>query len=194
MCMLCGNNPSDQAIDHTIDHPFDLAPDTDHMCAECGVHVSAHPDKLEWLKKQEMEHIIDHGHQVRYIFGDDGPNFAYSVGRCAIDESKPEFLVYGDLPPEVMQYMVNRVAEIDDERRAAGEFLDDGDVLDTVLEGYEVALVRVRDLDKAQMFGVTQQFSTANPWALQILWPDAEHRWPGDPDFTYGPDAQPVFA
>ena len=186
MCDMCG--PMDQVTDHSIKHPFVLKPDTDLECLTCGKHVSAHPDKREYLAKREMEAIIEHGHQVRVVFPDEsgGYMFAYSIGRSL--KERPEILVTGALPPPMLGYIVNRVAELDDERGIAA-----GDVLNDVLEGYPVRLVAVADMEQAEMFGVTANFGTDDTFALQVLWPDAEGRFPGEPEYAYG-DKQPVFA
>lgn len=189
MCILCGGDPSDQATDHTITHPFDSNPDERFECLTCERHISEHPDKIEVLAKMEMETIIEHGHEVRVIFPDEpGPGmFAYSVGRSVKD--RPELLVTGNLPPEVLGHIINRVAEIDDETPLVA-----GVDLDEVLDGFRVRLVEVRDMDEAEMFGVTTHFGTEETSALQILWPDADGRFPGEEGFGYTPEQQPVYA
>lgn len=186
MCDMCGGDPGAQVIDHSIDHPFELEPDTDLDCKTCGQHISRHPDKMDYLAKREMEMIIKHGHEVRYIFDHEGqdPAFSYSIGRSVRD--RPELLITGSLPPVMHQYIVNRVAELDDATPFSG-----GEELEEVLDGYPVRLVKVRDLEEAEMYGVTNNFGTDDTWALQILWPDEEGRFPGDPQFTFN---QPVYA
>ena len=183
MCVLCGPDGAQSGVDHSIDHPFELKPEPDFKCSTCGEHVSVHPDKMEFLKKHEMDGIIRRGHVVRFIMDD--PAFAYSIGRTVKD--RPELLVTGSLHPDTLQYIINRVAELDDATP-----LSAGMDLDEVLEGYKVRLVRVGDLEEAQMFGVSRQFGTDDTSALQILWPDSEGRFPGEEGYEYG-DAQPVF-
>jgi hypothetical protein len=185
MCALCGPDRAQLVIDHAIDHPFELEPDSDMDCLTCGRHVAVHPDKLEFLKKHEMDTIIEHGHQVRAVFGGEA-FFAYSIGRTVRD--RPEILVTGPLPPNVAHWVVNRVAELDDQSP-----LQPGQELDTVLEGYRVRLVAVRDLDEAQMFGVTNNFGTEDTSALQVVWPDSDGHFPDDPEYDITL-AQPVFA
>lgn len=180
---------SDLAIDHEIDHPFEYVKGTDYLCV-CGRHVSAHPDKIQWLHKREMEDIIEFGHQVRIVFpddvNDDGVAFAYSIGRSL--HYKPEFLVTGNMQPEVLGYIINRVAEIADKIQVAP-----GDELDEVLEGYKVRLVAVQDLEKAEMFGVISTFGEETS-ALQVLWPDENGNFPGDANYEYEAEVQPVFS
>lgn len=183
MCILCGpdGTPGAEVVDHSIDHPFSLQPESGFHCLECGEHLSKHPDKMLFLQEFETANILANGMQVQYIFGDDGPAFCYSEGRSLF--GKPELVVYGSLPPQVLQYMVNRVAEIDPREECE---------LDEVLEGYPVKLVKVRSVREAGMFGAARINEDAE--AFQILWPDAEGRWPDDPEFSYGPEAQPIFA
>lgn len=181
MCVMCGPGPGEAVIDHTIDHPFELKSKTDYDCATCGEHVSIHPDKIEWLRKHEENMILDRGFMVRSIFpnqGDEGTTFAYSVGRSLFD--KPEFFITG-LGSSTMQYIINRVADLESER---GPF-NDGDDIDEVLEGLPVRIRTVNSLEAADMGGVTSRFPSAQ--ALQILWPDPAGKFPGDMDFD------PVF-
>lgn len=186
MCDLCGDNPSDTVIDHSITHPFALLEGSDMDCAECGQHVSRHPDKMDFLAKQTMERIAKYGHEVRTVFpneGDEGTCFAYSIGRAAFD--RPELLIYGNLPPTTMGYIINQVAALDDGSLCAGRELDE------VIQQYRVRLVDVHDLEEAEMFGVTDHFSDAT--ALQILWPDPEGNFPGDADYDADKYVQPTF-
>jgi hypothetical protein len=181
---MCGPNPALQAVDHSITHPMVVGEPDWQYCGTCREHVSKHPDKMNFLAKREMELIIEQGHQVQLIFpheGDEGVPFAYSVGRSVKD--RPELLVTGPLPGNMLGYIVNRVAELDDENEISA-----GDELDDVLSGYPVRIVEVANLDHAEMFGVTQHFMDAT--ALQILWPDKEGRFPGDEGYTTN---QPVY-
>lgn len=189
MCFNCGPDASDTVIDHSITHPFELTPNTDYECQTCGQHVSAHPDKMDFLAKHTMETIIQKGHQVMVIFGNDPvaePGFFYTVGRTVKD--RPELLLTGSLPAEVGSYILNRVADLDDESPISA-----GQELDEVLDGYPVRVVQVRDLKEAAMYRVVDNFGTDDTTALQILWPDAEGRFPGEQGYIYG-DAQPVYA
>lgn len=187
MCTKCGNGSgdSDAVTDHSIDHQFELEPDTDYLCT-CGRHVSAHPDKFEFLKKHEMDTIIKNGHQVRYIMADDDhESFAYSVGRTVRD--RPELLVTGPLDPQTLMVMINEAAAYDDQHG-----LEPGEYPAATLLACPIRVVTVPDLEVAQMYGVTNQFGTDDTSALQIVWPDAQDRWPDNPEFEYG-DVQRVF-
>lgn len=185
MCELCGPEPALSTIDHSIKHPFELKPDTDNDCLECGGHLSRHPDKFEYLRRRRDEVIAEHGHQVQIVFPttQEGTPFAYSIGRTA--KGRPELLVTGLLHPDDLGYIVNEVAGIDDEKP-----LEVGDLLDKVLAGYDVKIVQVRDLREAGMTGVINRFDGAS--ALQILWPDEKGIFPDDADYDNA--TQPVFA
>lgn len=192
MCVQCGDSPADQVIDHSITHPFNPKPgDEWTYCQEpCGLHVSRHPDKMDFLAKRQMEAIIEQGHQVTVVFpsDSDGYPFAYSVGRCVA--GRPELLVTGWLGAEMLGYIVNRVADIDNERVEQGwPDIKDGDQLVDVLDGFPVKIMEVADLRLAQMYGVASNFGDDVP-ALQIVWPDSEGRFPGDEGCTLN---QPVY-
>jgi len=175
MCDVCGPDPT-RVVDHEIGHPFELKPGSDNDCNICDEHLSIHPDKMLYLAKRERDRILEFGHEVRAVFPDEegGTLFAYSVGRAFFD--RPEFFVTGGLAPQTMQYMINRLADIDGETP-----VEAGDELNEVLEGLPVRLREIQDLEAAEMYGVTQKFPDAR--ALQILWPDREGNLPGDANF-----------
>lgn len=187
MCVECGGTgrPGDEVIDETIEHPFELKPETDHLCLTCDRHISVHPDKYDYLSKKTMDDIIAHGHQVRWVFGE-GPDFGYTIGRSVKD--RPELLITGPLDPRVGQWVLNEAAAMDEkEPLYAGQEIPANELLNE----HPVRIVEVKDLEAAEMFGVTEHFSDAT--ALQIIWPDMEGRFPGDEGFAFA-DAQPVFS
>lgn len=179
MCVLCGPGRAQAIIDHTIDHPFTLEPGSDYACSECHQHVSVHPDKMEFLAKHRMDTIIRSGHQIMNIFGGDGPAFSYTVGRVVKDQ--PELLITGDLPDVVRAGILNVAAERDDLKPGlTNEIIDD----------FPVKIVEVLDPRKAGMFAALE---LGDITALQIIWPDAAGRFPGDAGYEYGDEAQPVY-
>lgn len=189
MCDLCGPNRSAAVVDHGISHPFELKPETDNLCTHCEGHLSVHPDKMEYLAKKQMDDIIRVGHEVIGVFSAEpgGPNFAYSMGRTV--RERPELLVTGKLPLEQLQMIINTAAAWDAEHP-----LEPGDLPPETMMGCAMRIVEVPDLEAAEMNGVLANFGTLEPRALQVIWPDAQGYFPGDPDFAYGDDAQPVFA
>ena len=157
---------------------------------ECGAHVSEHVDKLDAIAKRTMENIIKYGHEVRFIFptdeDPDGCQFWYSVGRSL--KYQPEFLITGPLGPTVGQWIVNQAAKLYDEAPfAAGDELP----ADTLLDGFPVRIIKVTDPEEAEMFGATEHFSDVT--ALQIVWPDANGKFPGEPGYKYDDDVQPLY-
>ena len=173
------------AVDPTIEHGFVAKEGERWTCKLCERHVSVHPDKLLVMKQQEWDDIMTVGHQVRAIFGTaETPGFAYSVGRCVFGKS--EILITGSLPPRTQMWLVNNAAELMD----AGD-LKVGEECDKLMEGYSVRVVQVRDLEEAEMFGATNL--DPNATAVQIIWPDAAGRFPGDTGYEYGDDAQPIY-
>jgi hypothetical protein len=138
--------------------------------------------------KHSMDTIIKSGHQVLYVFPDspDQVAFAYTVGRSVKD--RPELLMTGPMVAAIMTNILNDVAEYDDSQP-----INAGDLLpaDTVLVDYPARVVAV-DPREAQMFQAINFFGE-DLNALQILWPDAEGRFPGDPGCTIDETFQPRY-
>lgn len=183
MCVLCGPGRAQAVIDHTITHPFALEPESDHLCSECGEHLSVHPDKMEFLAKRQMDVIIEHGHQIMNIFGDEDPDFSYTVGRTVKD--RPELVITGDLHPDQRATILNEVAAWDDEHPLEPGLIQP--------DGFGVALKIVAvDPSEAEMNIAVANFGD-DVVALQVIWPDDQSRFPGDPGYAYGDAFQPVF-
>lgn len=172
-------NPSDEAVE-IYDHEFKDIGTMD--CDECGEHISKHHDKMDVLARKTMETIIEHGHQVRFIFpteesaatGQDYP-FWYSVGRTVQD--KPEFLVTGPLPYQMGCYIINEAARKFDEEPFAP-----GDEVVGILDAFPIKVIAA-DPVAADMYGVTQNFGDDVMPALQLLWPDTAGKFPGDANY-----------
>lgn len=181
MCVLCGPDGAAAVVDHSITHPFDLEPETDYRCSECGGHVSAHPDKLEFLAKHQMDTIIRKGHQIMSIFGDEPEaNFSYTVGRTVKD--RPELLCTADMHPDQRGSLLNALAEWDDENplvpgRLEGPFL------------CPILIVKI-DPDEGKMFAATSSFGD-DVVAYQVVFPDEEDRFPHEPGYDFV--SQPVY-
>lgn len=158
-------------------------------CSECGDHVSSHADKMNALEKKMMDDIIEFGHQVIFVFptpNDPGHTFWYSVGRTVKD--RPELLITGPLNQQVGQWMINEAAKIDDEYPLqAGQEIPAGALLD----GYPVRVVKAEPTD-AEMFSATSAFGEDDVTALQLVWPDKQGNFPGDPDYDER-FVQPLF-
>ena len=141
-------------------------------CFSCGrepAEVDAHIDQV----------IDGAGHIVMGIQAD--PPFAYTAGLW--EKGMPELIMFGLSGPTSMA-ILNRVV---DHIKTNG-MIQDGDLLDDiatmptkigavhdrhVVEHFKVAFERIERV-KAEV---------AAPYALQIIWPDTQGRFPGDPLF-----------
>lgn len=155
----------------------------------CGKHVSEHPDKYDFFESDRFRTILEYGHQVMYIFPTDeepGHVFGYTVGRSLW--GKPEILMTGPLPMEVMHRLINDAADLQDEGK-----LEPGTTNDELIQGFGAKIIAVTDPAEAQMFQALYEFPDQKVTAVQILWPDPHGRFPGEPGCEYGPDVQPMF-
>lgn len=139
------------------------------------------------ITEDTMNTILEHGHQVIGVFGDEHEDFlSYSVGRSV--RGKPEFVITGPLPMHVSGYMINEAAKhMDEDSLPVGhgyEFLPD-----TLLDGYGVRVIRANP-NKYPVNTIRRLFGAQEFTLLQLLWPDAEGIFPDEPGYT-GP-AQPV--
>lgn len=173
------------------------------MCDMCGTsdtegkYQSAPntPERMAEIQEQEKERILEFGHQINGIEAD--PMFYYTSGRCVFD--RPELLLTGNLPPETASYILNTLGDMDsakvlDLAALASDSLALAEPYDFGGAPFGCAFKFIRiDPIRAEMFGAT---NIGGPFiaAIQILWPDAEGRWPDDPDFAYGSDAQPIHS
>lgn len=106
---------------------------------------------------------------------DTEPPFAYTVGLTQRFDH-PELIVVG-LKPDSMQFVLNQCAD----RVKNGTRLKAGARLDEVIDGFQVE-VRTLDPSLLHFLGYARWFHGDRPFeALQILWPDREGRFPGDP-------------
>jgi hypothetical protein len=102
------------------------------------------------------------------------PARSYTVGLAALH--LPELIVYG-LDKSIAEYVLNNIAT----RLRSGADVVDKARLEDVLEFYPVM---VRELSLAAAtpeMGAARMFTKGKPWrALQVFWPDAEGRFPGE--------------
>jgi len=149
------------------------------MCdnPECGGHGKTQAE----LQQQTLDTIIKYGHQVIGVLADEesGHRFAYSVGRSVKD--LPELVVNGPLPQKVAQHMINEAARLQDEEDIP---LADGYEFEpnTLIAGFPVRVVKV-DPARSQMFQALFLFGD-DIEALQLVWPDTNGAWPGEPGYT----------
>lgn len=124
--------------------------------------------------------VAEHGWAVQGVFSvageeNPGPNFLYTVGLSTYDA--PEFIVFG-VAMEVGHAVLNGMgAKVRD-----GARFQAGDLLDDVLDGYNVRLVEVHDTTE-HLTVANRVYGLPDPVrALQIVLPDKAGRFPWDPD------------
>ena len=150
------------------------------------------PDIDDFLRRQQQ--IIDTvGWAVMHVLPtDDEPDtttpFAYTVGLTA--HGYPELVIAG-LSVEVSHALLNDLAlRVYDK---AERFIHGQRVTD-LLAGYEAAIVEgpaTTALHPGAAFG---RYGRQRVRLQQIVWPDAQGRFPWEDDYAYDPDVQPVLA
>lgn len=170
MCSVCGN-------DETNDK-YESEPGT--------------PERMEEVRKEQLATIMERGHQIIGIIGTEVAWF-YTVGRAAFDQARPELLLTGNLPQQAAMHILNDLADQDAEGKINLIALAEAGV-PTRVENFDCDLkFTVVDPDVCEMYQAINIAGGAdNMTAVQVIWPDEEGRWPDDPDFAYGPDAEPV--
>jgi hypothetical protein len=139
---------------------------------------------------QTIADIDRFGWIVRRIIADEGPDFAFSIGLFH-SFGHPELLIYG-LAPNVIGHVINEIGE----RIRDGERYVAGQTVNGFLEGYAVTF---RPIPLAQyaahLGGAIRHYRGRDFPALQVVYPDFEHRWPWDAGVDNELlEAQPVLA
>ena len=130
--------------------------------------------------------IAEYGWMVQFVgAGEDEPHFAYSVGYTETLDS-PEILIFA-LPPEASTYYINDI----------GEQIKDGLVLEAggfvpMRSGrpgvaYQFAVIPILN-SRADLTMANRFFGNENEAlpALQLVWPDANGRYPWHDDWSGG--------
>jgi hypothetical protein len=111
--------------------------------------------------------------------GDEGPKFAYSVGLYH-NYDHPEIIVFG-LNHDVAHWVINELAR----RIKAGRRCQIGQQYRGLLEGYSCVFREVPKACYPDYFGYAMSFYRGDDFpALQLVWPDKQHRWPWEDDFN----------
>lgn len=114
---------------------------------------------------------------------DEGPGFSYTVGLTAVDH--PELLTFS-LPLAVAESVLNDLSS----EVLAGKPIRPCERRDNLLEGYEITFLPIPDpLD--WIMQAQNAYPETRVSALQVVWPDKQHRYPWHDDFAH-PQAQPV--
>lgn len=104
------------------------------------------------------------------------PARSYTVGLAGMQ--LPELVMFG-LGQREAEQVLNRIAA----RLREGEELGDKARLDEVIPYYPVLLRELTPAAAAPEMGAARMFAKGKPWrALQVFWPDAEGRFPGEKD------------
>lgn len=121
---------------------------------------------------------------VTGVYGDElGPPVAYTTGLTEF--SRPELLITG-LDPTLACGILDRAAEL----AVADEHFLDSPRLDGVLQPpYRLAALPA--VDTADL-SVTRLLYGPDVAAVQLIWPDADQRYPWDRGYAHPADAQPL--
>jgi hypothetical protein len=110
---------------------------------------------------------------------EDGPAFAYSIGLPAT-VGQPELICFG-LRTEVMHRLLNDLHA----RMTKGERFSDGTRVSDLITGYDCVLKKVHKRWYSGFLGYARWFHEGDDFdALQLVWPDKQHRYPWDEDYS----------
>jgi hypothetical protein len=135
--------------------------------------------------------IATHGWHVIKVFEDaEGPGFAFTIGLYK-RFAHPELVVFG-LPLETMHLMLNAAGEA----IRAGQTFGVGQKSDDILQGYSCTFRPFPREHYEAYLGSGRWFYDGDDFpALQLIWPDREHRFPwAAPVDGWIRQAQPVLA
>ena len=142
------------------------------------------------INQRLMDDVARHGwHCVQVMEDKQGPGYSYTVGLYKT-HGHPELVVIG-LPPEVAHPVLGMAVD-----QIAKGHVFRADARDSsLLEGNDCLIRSVLPGSYRQYLGMAVWFYRESPAsfpALQILWPDPEGRFPGQPEFSMGPN-QPLL-
>jgi hypothetical protein len=129
-------------------------------------------------------------HVVKVLEDAEGPGFAFTIGLYRRFEH-PELLVFG-LPSDTMHRLLNVAGEA----VRSGRVYVAGPGYDDVLEAYACTFRPVPLKHYEAYLGYARWYYDGDAFpALQLVWPDREHRYPwAAPDGAWIREAQPVLA
>jgi len=186
--LLCGGEHEDGGADGAVLSCLrclvERDPSLNQLAQMCRNHEATRTAAGQpWTVTDRGEEFIRHwveelGWAIQIVeegASDAEPPFAYTVGLTK-SFGHPELIVVGQ-KPALMKFMLNECAE----RVKSGARLKAGTRLDGVIEGFEVE-VRAVEPQLLRFLGYARWFYGGTHFqALQVVWPDFEGRFPGDP-------------
>jgi hypothetical protein len=138
------------------------------------------PARIEEMHELEAKAAQERGYSVRHVGGQSEPlprpPFSYTLG-LQVSLDVPELATVG-LDLAMSNYLFAELVE----KVRAGERFTDGQRIAGLLEGgYEVMIRDASDALRGEMFGAATASGVDLPPAQQVLLPDAEYRFPGEP-------------
>src|SRR5262249_22829314 len=147
-------------------------------------------DLLDLFLARIREIIESDGQYVQSVFADrdDRPSFAYTVGNAG--RALPEFIVLGDDAGAFGQAL----DDLGRQQRDGTRRFKAGDVV--TLDGYNVPLRLGATCDFARSYYATlvsRYYRLSDFELLQVIWPDRQGRFPGEPGWRRARHVQPLL-
>jgi hypothetical protein len=184
---LCGDDHGADARNDgllvCLEHIVSRDPSINELATMCTAHVATRKDLgAPWkIEDGTPDHVRDtinkYGWWVGLIDSDgEAPAFAYTIGLYE-NLGHPEIIVFG-LPLESMHGVLNQCGDM---IRGGTRFCV-GESVSGVLDGYDVRFRAVSSkASYAAYFGYgCHHYGDQLFPVLQLLWPDKQHRFPGD--------------
>ncbi len=195
---LCGGDHPDDGADTPVvvclKHLTERDETLHELAGLCRLS-EAQRDRIgaDWKIHDHMEDIVrdnvrDHACHVMKIDADDvGPGFVYSIGLTKT-YGGPELICFG-LDSALMHWMINQLRD----RMASGGELSDGTRISDLIKGYDCVLREMQKRWYRDYFGYALWFYGGGEFdVLQIVWPDKQHHFPWDPEYSLPAHIQPT--
>ena len=129
--------------------------------------------KRKEYKKRIEKLVKKHGHMIQGVGAGEGePEFCYTVGLYTTYEH-PELVIVG-LPYNVAAGLLNDMAQ----RIKEGEVFRVSNTYKDILLDYKVLILYVEPEIVYKNLSASRLYTGELVPALQVVWPDSEHRWP----------------
>jgi hypothetical protein len=142
------------------------------------------PDWLAPYIERCMALIAAQGHMVQSAGGGPGgPGMCYTVG-LSIQPGLGYELAISGLPPDAGASVLKGAVR---ELRERGIEPTEGLTLTAAIEGYSA---RLRAAHTLKRFGIIPSVTGSHCPVWQVVWPDRDHHFPGEPGYSIPPDGQ----